>query len=157
MYGRKSVIIEFKGANIKNITNQFLERVDRAAQQAMQATAKDLRESLRGAVGTFGNEDEVGWTGYLYNSIEAYNKGQMYPGSGAADEWGVRMLDYGKELDSRPAHYETLTKGRKITTWARAHNIKASRIIVKPHPFINNGLARFPVHIQSALDQHLGE
>ena len=151
MYGKKSVTLEFKGLDIPNsISNKFLENVDRAMQQAMQTSANDLRASLKESVGTFGGE--IGWTGYLYNSIEAYNEGNLY--LGGRKEWIVRMLDYGNELDHAPPHTEWLTKGRKITTWAKAHDIKAKELVVKPHPFIQRAKDKLDNNVQLALREH---
>jgi len=136
----------------KYINTSFPEQVDRAMQQAAEGIAQDLRIELASAVGKF--DGNVGWTGYLYNSIRAYNSAVHGWGTGnKPDQWGVTMLPYGKELDARPPHTEWLTKGRKITTWAKAHNIKAKELVVRPHPFIQQGLSGAKNRIQTAKNQ----
>ena len=150
--------VEVKGLETleKYLNTEVPERVDRAMQQAAEATAKDLRESLKQAVGTFGGE--VGWTSYLYNSIRAYNSAVHGWGTGnKPDQWGVEMLPYGFELDKMQPHKEVLTRGKKIATWARAHDIKGNTIRVQPHPFIDVGTARAGNHIDSAIEQFLSD
>jgi hypothetical protein len=136
---------------LKQYPQLLEERFDRALQEATQKTAQELRDSLESAIGRW--RGNVGWSGYLYNSIEA----KKIENGG----WGIRMLDYGKELDSMSSHYEVLKKGRKITTWAKAHGIPTTTpdneprtIRVHKHPFIERGIYNFNNNIQTAIRQY---
>ena len=161
-YGAKIEVIGLE--DLMEIPRIFSERTDRALERTMQDTAQNLRDSLEQAIGRWKGGD-VGWTGYLYNSIEAYNEGKQY--SDSPDEWGVRMMDYGLDLDGRPEHEETLSRGKKITTWAKAHDIGITvwdgskrvpkKIRVRPHPFIERGKEQLSNNLQSALNQYIGD
>ena len=89
------------------------------------------------------------WSGYLFGKIHGrlitkYVSGVFGPQYGAA-------LDHGKP------HWVALKRGRKVTMWARAHDIKSNVLWVRPHPYIQNGIRRVRNRAKQAIKMELNK
>lgn len=92
-----------------------VEGLEKKAQEIKEAVLRGTEESM----GKIANELKVAaaardltYTGYLINSIEPVQLGE--------NEYGVKMLNYGKWLNDAPAtaHWVSLKPGRSIRLWA---------------------------------------
>lgn len=140
------------------------DKVDRALKYACEHTVQDLKDSLEFAVGRFKGRD-VGWTGALYNSIEARNtKYSKLENKYIETEWQVVMWNYGWDLDSGSTGETNIRPGTKLATWAAAHELwgitskyskrwEGKTLHVKPHPFIDAGKANVKTYIKQGLSR----
>ena len=157
-----------------NLEKEIGRRSDRAMREAAENTAIDLRNSLEFALNRFQDDkfksNVVGWTGALYNSIEARNTEYSRAGGEyVTKEWGVVMWNYGYDLDTGSTGTTEIKPGTKLAKWAAAHELwgitsanskrwteEKKEITVKPHPFIDAGLANYYSHLKNALNNQNG-
>jgi hypothetical protein len=162
---RSKPFIELKmeGDDPRKIVEDIANKMTRAMKIAAEKTATELRDSLEMAVGHWNGN--IGWTGALYNSIEARHmeysqKSQDY----VIVPWGIVMWDYGWELD-RGSGRQRIHPGTKLATWASAHSElwgitagpnsklwEGKEIAGVPHYFIDQGIVNYQTHLDNALE-----
>lgn len=122
-------------ARIKNIQIKLPEEVGTSTYDM----AKHAQRMLRRQLTKNGNV----WSGKTWKSIRAkkVNKQKSI----------VTIRKQGIWLDSAKPHYVALRRGRNITKWANSKGIKAKVLYVKPHPFIDDGLARASINYQKMI------
>lgn len=149
-------------AKLKKLFEQLPAKADEALKLGCERTAEDLRREVA--------ERELVYTRYLFNSIEAVKLGE----SG----YGVKMLEYGYMLNDPTPHWISLKPGRKITTWAAAHDMlspKTGRPIkpgskdagslfvhneenaIRYRGWIDSGLSRSVENMENAITEKIGE
>ena len=115
-YG-KFLAIDVHTEGLEKVAQKIKEASNLGMEEGMKKVANNLK------VAASSKSPPLEYTGYLINSIQEVQLGE--------NEYGVKMMNYGKWLNDAPAtaHWVSLKPGRSIRLWA----ISKGLLIGKPY------------------------